>query len=127
MAQTTWTYNQGVILGGLVELAKAEHDPTLLPQAEAIANAAIAHLTVNGILMDRTVSGGDTPQFKGIFVRNLMALYAAAPDPRYKAFVDANANSIWSNDQGPIMSSAAFGKGRSIPPMRRVKRLRSTH
>ncbi|MES2220139.1 MAG: glycoside hydrolase family 76 protein [Acidobacteriota bacterium] len=103
---TTWTYNQGVILGGLVELARAEHDPTLLSQAEAIANAAIAHLTANGILVDRTVSGGDTPQFKGIFVRNLMALDATAPDPRYKAFVDANANSIWRDDQ---RSSYEFG------------------
>ena len=108
---TTWTYNQGVILGGLVELARAEHDPTLLPQAEAIANAAIAHLTVNGILVDRAVSGGDAPQFKGILVRNLMALYAAAPDPRYKAFVDANANSIWSNDQGPNHRCGALWQG----------------
>ncbi|MGA7709071.1 MAG: glycoside hydrolase family 76 protein [Acidobacteriaceae bacterium] len=108
---TTWTYNQGVILGGLVELAKAEHDPTLLPQAEAIANAAIAHLTVNGILVDRAVCGGDAPQFKGIFVRNLMALYAAAPDPRYKSFVDANASSIWSNDQGPTHQFGALWQG----------------
>jgi predicted alpha-1,6-mannanase (GH76 family) len=99
--QTAWSYNQGVILGGLVELAKAEHDPTLLPQAEAIANAAIDHLTAHGILVDPTVSGGDTPQFKGVFVRNLMVLYAAAPNPQYKTFVDRNANSIWRNDQGP--------------------------
>jgi len=109
--QTTWSYNQGVILGGIVELAKAEHDPTLLPQAEAIANAAIADLTVHGILVDRAVSGSDAPQFKGIFVRNLMALYAADRDSRYKAFIDANARSIWNNDLGPDRRFGALWQG----------------
>jgi len=103
---TAWSYNQGVILGGLVELYKADHDPTLLPTAEAIAGATIANLTVDGILREKTVSGNDTPQFKGIFVRNLALLYKAAPKAEYKRFVDANANSIWTNDQGP---DYAFG------------------
>ncbi len=109
--RTTWTYNQGVILGGLVELYKADQDPTLLPQAESIANAAIANLTVNGILVDPSVSGGDAPQFKGVFVRNLMALYVAAPNPQFKTFVDANANSIWTNDQGPTYQFGALWQG----------------
>jgi predicted alpha-1,6-mannanase (GH76 family) len=99
--ETTWTYNQGVILGGLVELYKADRDPTLLPQAAAIANAAIANLTVHGILVDPSISGNDTPQFKGIFARNLVALYKAAPKIQYKTFIHANARSIWANDQGP--------------------------
>ncbi len=99
--KTAWSYNQGVILGGLVELYQADHDPTLLPTAEAIADATIANLTAQGILQERTVSGSDTPQFKGIFVRNLAALYGVAPSAAYKRFVDANANSIWTNDQGP--------------------------
>jgi len=102
----TWTYNQGVILGGLVELNNAElhnagKDPTLLPQAQAIATAAMANLAKNGILIEPgKLSGGDPSQFKGIFMRNLMALYAAAPNPQYKAFADANATSIVANDQG---------------------------
>ncbi len=40
-----WSYNQGVILGGLVELHKADHDPSLLTQANEIAQATIANLT----------------------------------------------------------------------------------
>ena len=52
------------------------------------------------------MSGGDAPQFKGVFLRNLMALYAADPDPRYQAFADANAKSIVASDQGP---SCEFG------------------
>jgi predicted alpha-1,6-mannanase (GH76 family) len=100
--QTTWTYNQGVILGGLVELYKADQDSTLLPQAGAIATAAMTNLvTSNGILIEAAVmSGPDQPQFKGIFIRNLAELNTAAPSAQYKTFVDTNANSIWKNDQG---------------------------
>ena len=109
---TTWTYNQGVILGGLVELYKADKDPTLLPQAEAIANAAIASLGKTGILVEpAAISGGDNPQFKGIFLRNLMALYAAVPNVQYKTFADANAVSIVANDQGPNAEFGGYWQG----------------
>jgi predicted alpha-1,6-mannanase (GH76 family) len=101
-----WTYNQGVILGGLVELSQAEHNPAFLAQASTIADSAIAHLTTrDGILSEITVRGGDAPQFKGIFMRNLMELYDALPasDPhreRYRKFIEANANSISTHDRG---------------------------
>jgi hypothetical protein len=36
-------------------------------------------------------------QFKGIFVRNLAILNAAAPLPGYRAFLRRNAESIWKN------------------------------
>lgn len=107
-----WTYNQGVILAGLVELYKADKDATLLPKATAIANAAITKLVdPNGILVEASVTGGDAPQFKGIFMRNLMALYQAAPNSQYKNFIDANANSIWRNDQGPGYEFGALWQG----------------
>lgn len=109
--KTTWTYNQGVILGGLVELSKAEHDPTLLTQAAAIANAAIANLTVNGILVESTINGNDAPQFKGIFIRNLVVLNKAGPNAEYKKFVDANANSIWANNRGRNYELGAVWQG----------------
>ena len=108
----TWTYNQGVVLGGLAELYKADQDPALLPKAQAIADAAITKLVDNnGILLEKSVTGGDTPQFKGIFARNLMALYLAAPNPKYKTFIDANADSIWTNDQGPNYEFGALWQG----------------
>jgi predicted alpha-1,6-mannanase (GH76 family) len=109
---STWSYNQGVILGGLVELYRADNDPTLLPQAEAIANAAIANLAQNGILTDPgSMTGGDAPQFKGVFLRNLMALYVADPDPRYQAFADTNAKSIVASDQGQRCEFGALWQG----------------
>jgi len=115
--KTTWTYNQGVILGGLVELYKADKDPTLLPQAEAIANAAIANLTKpSGVLTEWTTSGTDAPQFKGVFMRNLMALYSALPSTsaqisQYKAFAETNANSIWTSDQATGYEFGAHWEG----------------
>lgn len=112
-----WTYNQGVILGGLVALSQAEHDPALLARATAIADSAIAHLTTpDGILTETTVHGGDAPQFKGIFMRNLAELYHALPDldprrQRYREFVEANANSIWAHDQGKRHEFGAIWQG----------------
>ena len=101
--QNTWSYNQGVILGGLAELNSVTHDASLLTTAQTIADAALTHLTdANGVLHDTCEPncGADGVQFKGIFVRNLMALYAAAPNPRYKTFAGTNAQSIWVNSQG---------------------------
>ncbi len=50
----TWTYNQGVILGGLVELYKATGDRSLLESARQIADGVItsAILSPNGILTE---------------------------------------------------------------------------
>ena len=114
---TTWTYNQGVILGGLVELNKADNDATLLPEAEAIAGAAMTNLASNGILTEPgKIAGGDGPQFKGVFMRNLMTLYIALPATsgqaqQYKSFADTNANSIWYNDQGTNDEFGAYWQG----------------
>lgn len=97
---TTWTYNQGVILGGLVELNKADHDPALLSKAQVIADAVLSNLvTAEGVLKEAPGDGPDLPQFKGVFMRNLARLNGAAPTTRYKAFADTNANSILQNDQ----------------------------
>jgi predicted alpha-1,6-mannanase (GH76 family) len=104
--QTVWSYNQGVILGGLAELYKNTHDRSLLLQANAIAEAIIGSTTltdVHGILHDpcEPDCGGDGTQFKGIFVRNLALLYEVAPASRYKSFVKANADSIWQGMHAP--------------------------
>lgn len=107
-----WTYNQGVILGGLVELSRADHNPALLEKAAAIANSTIEHLTdSHGILVEHSVHGGDAPQFKGIFVRNLMELNAANPAERYRTFFAVNAESILKNDQSKGHKFGALWQG----------------
>jgi len=99
--RTTWTYNQGVILGGLTILSKLTNDRKPLESAQAIAMSAISRLTdLDGILHDPCEParcGNDAPQFKGIFVRNLAVLNAAAPVPGFRAFLRRNAGSIWKN------------------------------
>jgi hypothetical protein len=46
-----------------------------------------------------TVCGGDGPQFKGVFMRNLGYLNAHEPRPQYADFIRRNATSIWVNDR----------------------------
>ncbi|KAJ9295714.1 CAZyme family GH76 [Paecilomyces variotii] len=99
---TVWSYNQGVILGGLVELNKASPDSTYLANASNIAHAAISALTdSNHILHDPCEPNcePDATQFKGIFMRNLQLLQEVAPSDAYVQVIQASANSIWNNDR----------------------------
>jgi len=102
---TTWTYNQGVIIGGLAVLHDITAEPGYLGHAEAIAAAALRDLTVPpGILVEpderqTAPSDRDRPQFKGIFVRNLYELYRRRPRAEYRDFILANATSLWHNSR----------------------------
>ncbi|KAK0712252.1 glycoside hydrolase [Apiosordaria backusii] len=101
-----WSYNQGVVLGGLVELSKATGNDTYLSQAVDIAKAAIAMLEdENGIIheVDRCEPncGQDGPQFKGIFMRNLHYLYKVVPNQDFATTIKKNADSIWAKNRDP--------------------------
>jgi predicted alpha-1,6-mannanase (GH76 family) len=103
--ETTWTYNQGVILGGLVALYKATGDAGLLDQARKIADATVNSPTLspNGILTEPCASGqncgqGDGKTFKGAFIRNLATLNQALPDHPYQSYMNHQAASILQND-----------------------------
>ena len=68
-----WTYNQGVILGALVELTKATGNGDYVNQAKDIARAAIRGLNRDGILQEKDCGedcGADGNQFKGIFSKS---------------------------------------------------------
>ncbi|HLP78748.1 MAG TPA: glycoside hydrolase family 76 protein [Candidatus Paceibacterota bacterium] len=102
--QTTWTYNQGVILGGLVDLYKVTGDSNYLSQATAIADAATRTLvSPEGVLREPGepggVGGGDVPQFKGIFIRYLADLYDVTRKPEYHDTILKSARSIWQNNR----------------------------
>jgi predicted alpha-1,6-mannanase (GH76 family) len=102
--QTTWTYNQGVIIGGLVEMYRTTGETNFLTQAIAIGDAAITTLVGDtGVLQEpnerRGLRGADGPQFKGIFIRHLAELYETTGYPRYREFLVRNAESVWRNNR----------------------------
>ena len=101
---TPWTYNQGVVLGGLVELYKATGETTYLTRAERLADAALIHLVDGAGVLTETCEasgcGADGPSFKGIFVRHLARLYAVIGKPTYRTFLIRNARSVWFKGRG---------------------------
>ncbi|KAJ6098829.1 hypothetical protein N7467_000364 [Penicillium canescens] len=99
---TVWSYNQGVVLGGLVELNRAAPNDTLLPSANKIAKAAIKTLADSNMVIHEFCEPQCLPdgtQFKGIFIRNLQMLQKASPDETYRKVIINSANSIWKNDR----------------------------
>jgi predicted alpha-1,6-mannanase (GH76 family) len=120
-SQSVWSYNQGVILSGLRELAELSGDQAYLGSAEQIADAFIknpwrpraatggqAHPSesgvIDGVLHEHNDCGPggcaparppgvDSTMFKGIFVRHLARLYRKTRKPAYQEFITANAQS----------------------------------
>jgi predicted alpha-1,6-mannanase (GH76 family) len=101
---TIWTYNQGVVLGGLAELSRLTRSPDYAAAAQRIALAATQTLVdSNGILHESCEShcSADAVQFKGIFLRNLGLLQQLHTGGDYKQFINANAASILAKDRDP--------------------------
>jgi hypothetical protein len=101
--QTTWTYNQGVILSGLAELYRATGEEEYLTAAREIADAVIANelLSPNGILTEPcdAVEGcrSDHATFKGIFMKHLAELDVVLEDRPYRGYMLQNVESMWEN------------------------------
>ena len=123
--QTVWTYNQGVILGALVELDIASPDPSYLEMAERIALAAIKKLTdEKGILREHREPnlGADGPQFKGIFVRNLRILQAARQQGRGQSLesLSSGTRRAFGGIVGRVIGWVFLGQAQ--PKRRRLRR-----
>ena len=112
--QTTWTYNQGVILSGLGLLANATGNSSLLAIAQNIADATIQYLTYSGQFLREPCEpncDNDQKLFKGIFIRHLSYLLRYLTDSihieKYRKFIEANAQSLWSNNR--CVTDGTFG------------------
>ncbi len=115
--KNTWTYNQGVILGGLSELYRGVQDRSLLAAADSIAVATLSSpilVDTEGVLHDvcEPNCGADGTQFKGILVRNLRLLDEVAPSTRFADFVEANVLSI---SEGMHPTEYGIGERWSVP------------
>lgn len=97
--ETTWTYNQGVILGGLTNLYLISKDEKYLALANKIADSTIKNMTTNGILVEPGTVDDSRKQFKGIFMRYLAYLAVNEKDKakavEYKKFINANGQLVW--------------------------------
>jgi len=105
--QTTWSYNQGVILGGLHYLAQITGNSTLIDVAESIATAASSTLVYSDqVLRDpcEPNCGNDGSQFKGVFLRYLGILTPSLNDAnkaKYTTWINLNADAIWTKTKNP--------------------------
>ena len=140
--QTEWTYNQGVILGGLAYMWELNGDDAQLATAAKIADATLTHLVhkgAEGVLaepcegnwMEYKQCSQDELQFKGVFVRYLgMLLDLAHREPaavaplggeaaleRWSGFVESNAEAIWTRAACTLGMPAGVGEHREALPL----------
>ncbi|KAJ5776707.1 uncharacterized protein N7511_001718 [Penicillium nucicola] len=111
--QPIWSYNQGVILGGLVELDRAAPDPSYLKAASSIAKAAIETLAdSNDVIHDTCepkICDANARQFKGIFIRNLSLLHRVSHNDEYVKVIRAYAESIWTHGRNSTNNQLGVG------------------
>ncbi|MEV8547164.1 glycoside hydrolase family 76 protein [Streptomyces sp. NPDC051572] len=104
---TTWSYNQGVLLGGLSELYRATGDAGLLTTGRQIGDASTTSTALNsgGILREPCETsgcGGDGPSFKGAYVRGLGAFNSRLSDRPYTAYIKRQADTAYANDRNSL-------------------------
>lgn len=122
-----FTYNQGVVISGLVELHEATGDESLLNWAQVVANGVISSPTMsrNGIMRDNCennafndsgpnalLCGNDGPVFKGPGIRGLVELNAVLPDKPYTEYLNrqmASARSVGSLQSGVRTGADLYG------------------
>ena len=100
ISKNVWTYNQGVVLTGLVNLYKITGSETYLKSAESIVEATLNHLTNENLILVEELCepddcNADAKQFKGVFMRHLMYLNQHHPKKEYEFFIRKNVASIW--------------------------------
>jgi predicted alpha-1,6-mannanase (GH76 family) len=107
--QQVWTYNQGLGIGGMVEVWRATGDTRYLDSAKRMADAALVSpvLTSGGVLTescDRGTSSCDDnqKQFKGVFTRYLADLAKVTGTASYQQFAQRQADSLWASDRDTL-------------------------
>jgi predicted alpha-1,6-mannanase (GH76 family) len=106
---TTWSYNQGVMVGAGVLLAKATGTTSYLTQAEQTAAAAVSYFGTGSTL--------DTqgPAFNAIYFRDLDVLNQTAPNAAYASEAQAFAATMWSERQLSGLIDPQYGVNGTAP------------
>ena len=104
LGSPTWTYNQGVLIGGLIALNGITHARGLLLTARRVAGAVIRSpvLSPHGVLREPCEASScdaDQTLFKGIFIGNLSQLDSRVDGAPYQDYLRRNARSVWDKDR----------------------------
>jgi Glycosyl hydrolase family 76 len=99
--ESYWSYNQGLVIGALVQLYAINGDPATLARAETLGDAALAYFA------DRW-DGDEPPEFAVIFFRHLLELAAVAGRPDYVAAAESYADQAWSASRSASTGLFAF-------------------
>lgn len=95
-----FTYNQGVLVGALVDLSEATGDTALLDQAASIASATMKTMAdANGTLKETPCGGDICTQFKGVFMRNLAHLYRVRPSSALAQYMRHQSDVLWNDNK----------------------------
>ncbi|KAG7091283.1 hypothetical protein E1B28_010331 [Marasmius oreades] len=106
--QTTWTYNQGVVLVGLGFLSKYAQDESAVTDAFSIMDAIMAQLTIDGALRelcetaDENKCNADQASFKGIAIYYMswfLRISGKDNNGKYANFVKSQADKVLANAQ----------------------------
>src|SRR5580698_4373060 len=104
---TSWsfTYNEGLFIGAVVELARVTGDTSNFPLAHLVASYMMSNETErldSGTILSDGQCGGDGEMFKGIAARYLGELYAADPShTEYRDFLQRSADAAWTLARDP--------------------------
>jgi hypothetical protein len=87
--ETTWSYNQGTMIGAGVVLYRVTGNRTYLAEAKQLANAALSRYSGARLL------NSDRAFFLAIYFENLLLLDATRHDARYRKVIQAFADDAW--------------------------------
>lgn len=103
LSKDIYSYNQGTPIGADVLWYRVTGDKKYLDRATQTAQATLDHFAKNDGLWKQA------PCFNAILFRNLLALDQVAPDPRYRATMDAYLERAWTQARDP--ETGLFTKG----------------
>jgi hypothetical protein len=101
----SFTYNEGLFIGAIVELARVTGDTSQLALAHKVAGYMMRKETKAsplGTVLNDSLCGGDFDMFKGIGARYLGELYEADPTHvEYRDFLHRSADAAWTLARDP--------------------------
>jgi hypothetical protein len=106
--ETTWSYNQGTMIGAGVVLYRVTGNKTYLSQAKQLATSSLPRFSGNRILT------ADRPFFLAIYFENLLRLDATRPDRRYRKVVQAFADAAWKKMRSKSTGLFSFPQERNV-------------